>query len=117
MSIINLSGYEVYLNGTLCYAKEETTKTASELVIANFKLGRENEKLEVRAHELQLANEELKKALTHQKKYVSGLEKIIFMVFRKIRQPIASILGASKMLSRETSTPEHLTQLFGYIRT
>jgi signal transduction histidine kinase len=116
MNITHLSGYEVYLNGELCYPKAETPKTATELIIANLELVFENKKQVTRACELQTANEELKKAQNHQKEYISGLEKMIFMISHKVRQPIVSIVGLTNILNLETGCSEHLMKLFGHIR-
>lgn len=98
----------IVANRKLALQNLENLRREAELVAANKKLAFKNQERDIRAAELKIANRELKKAEEYQKEYIKGLEEMMFLTSHKVRQPIANILGFSKMLDQYINSPEEL---------
>jgi hypothetical protein len=114
MNIINLTGYEVYVNGNLAYSEKENPEGTRVQNNTGFVYPK------YKSHEitgkLLSAYKELKKAQDCQKIYSYGLQEMIFMISHKVRQPIAHILGLLNVLDWELDIPEKLKELMNHIR-
>ena len=134
----------VLANKELAFQNEEKEKRAAELVVVNkeltfqngekerceLELSITNKKLIFKTHErqiksaelnianreLDIANLELKKAEENQKKYIKGLDEIMFMTSHRVRQPIANIIGFSNILDLSTSSSDEIKKSVDYIK-
>ena len=77
-------------------------------VVKNKKLIFKTQEREIKSAELNIANQDLKKAEENQKDYIKGLEEIMFLTSHKVRQPIANIIGFSDILDQSLNSPEEL---------
>ena len=50
------------------------------------------------------------------RKYIDGLEKMLFMTSHKVRQPVANILGVSDLLDTTEHSQDELQKIVGYIK-
>jgi len=103
-------------NRELVYQNEEKEKRAAELIIANQELAFQNLEKEKRAEELIKACDELKRAESHLKEYIYGMEEMMFITSHKLRQPVANILGLSSMLEEFLDSPENLKKMVSYLK-
>lgn len=69
------------------------------------------------AEELIIANKKLKIEEEYQKEYIRELGDIVFLISHKIRQPVAHILGLSKLLDGAIKSPEELNKIVSYLKT
>lgn len=95
---------------------EELIKCSKELTIANEKLVVQYKEKDKRATELYFVNDSLEKSQGQQKEHIRGLEKMLFMISHKIRQPVAHILGLLNLLDNENSLPQETKQMLGFIK-
>lgn len=106
----------IIANKELAFQNQEKEDRAAELIIANKELLFQNQEKEKRAQELLNANIELKRAEEYHKEYIIGIEKMIFMISHKVRQPIANILGLSELLDLSTDSNAEIEQTLDYIK-
>lgn len=106
----------VIANRELAFQNKEKEKRAAELIIANKELSFQNQEKEIRAMELNTAYNELKKAEEFLKEYVLGLEEMMFITSHKVRQPIANIIGISRMIEQSIGSPRDLKKMIDYIK-
>lgn len=59
---------------------------------------------------------ERKLAEEEKKKYIKGLEDMMFITSHKIRQPVTHILGASNLLELPVNSEEDVKRMIGYIK-
>ncbi len=95
---------------------EVLIKCSNELIAANKQLLAEHKEKEDRAIELSLAKDSLEKSQQQQKEHIQGLEKMLFMISHKIRQPIAHILGLAHLFDNEDDLPQETKQILGFMR-
>ena len=106
----------VIANEELAFQNGEKEKRAAELVIANEELVFQNREKEKRAAELIVSNDELQKTKMFLDEHVQGLEKMLFMISHRVRQPITHILGLSNLMEQAIDSPEKLKKLTDYIK-
>jgi PAS domain S-box-containing protein len=106
----------IIANNELAFQNEEKEKRAAELIIANNELAFQNEEKEKRAAELVIANDELKKKEENLRKYIEGLEVMMYMTSHRVRQPVAHILGISNLLHLLSHSEEELKILVNYMK-
>lgn len=106
----------IIANKELAFQNQEKEDRAAELIIANKELIFQNQEKEKRALELLNANIELKRAEEYHKEYIVGIEKMIFMISHKVRQPIANILGLSQLLDLSKDSNAEIEQTLNYIK-
>ncbi|WP_432671235.1 diguanylate cyclase [Flavobacterium sp. SM2513] len=88
----------IVANKELLFQNSEKEKRAGELIIANEELVFQNSEKEKRAAELHAVNKSLKKIKEHQKRYIIGLEEMMFMTSHAVRSPVVNILGIATQL-------------------
>lgn len=90
--------------------KNEKAKHTSELLLTNIELLLQNEERDKRTVELKTANKALKKIKKQQKKYIQGLEEMMFLTSHAVRKPVANILGIATQLD-ESKLPVECKEL------
>jgi len=100
----------IIANKELNFQNGEKVKRASELLLANIELLLQNEEREKRTLELKAANKALKKIKKQQKKYIQGLEEMMFLTSHAVRKPVANILGIATQLD-ESRLPVECKEL------
>lgn len=100
----------IIANKELVFQNSEKEKRAKELIIANKELVFQNSEKEKRAAELHIANKSLKKIKEHQKRYIIGLEELMFMTSHAVRRPVVNILGIATQLE-ECKLPKECKEL------
>lgn len=100
----------------LVFQHAELIKCSKELTIANKGLIVQNKEKDKRANELWQVNDALKKSQEQQKDHIHSLEKMMFMISHKIRQPVAHIVGLSNLITKENNIPQELKQLLKFIK-
>jgi signal transduction histidine kinase len=114
----NLSAKLIIANQEINIQNTDKDKKAAELVIINNRIAFKNREREFSKAELNIANRELKKAAQYHKEYIQGLEDILFIVSHKVRQPIAHILGISKLLEYTTIvSADDLKKMVNYTKS
>jgi CHASE3 domain sensor protein len=103
-------------NGELVFQNEEKEKRAAELLIANRELIFQNKEKEERTAELNTTYIQLKKREKYLKEYIGGLEKMMFVVSHKVRQPVAHILGLTNLIDQGRNSQEEQKQSMDYIK-
>ncbi len=93
-------------NKELVFQNEEKQKRADELVIANRHFDTQYEEKRQLAIKLTNAIDELRATEEYLISYIRGLEKLMFMTSHKVRQPIAQIIGISKLIDQSTNYSE-----------
>ena len=88
----------------------EKIKRNSELSLANMELVLQNKERDKRTLELKAANKALKKIKKQQRKYIQGLEEMMFLTSHAVRKPVANILGIATQLD-ESKLPEECREL------
>ena len=104
-----------FANNKLAHQYHEKEKRAAELIIANKELAFQNKEKEDRATELITINNDLKKAEMYQKQYIKGLEKMMYLISHRVRQPICQIVGISNLLETPNSQ-EEVKKMIGYVK-
>ncbi|MGF1924821.1 MAG: hypothetical protein ACQUHE_11635 [Bacteroidia bacterium] len=104
-------------NIELKFQNKEKESRAAELVIANEELVFQNNEKEDRATELVAINADLKKAERYQKQYIKGLEKMMYLISHRVRQPISQIVGISNLLQSPQNSDEEVKQMVGHVKT
>ncbi|MEJ5995934.1 hypothetical protein WG904_16010 [Pedobacter sp. Du54] len=102
-------------NDNLASQYHEKEKRAEELIIANKELAFQNKEKDARATELIAIYKNLKKAETYQKEYIKGLEKMMYLISHRVRQPVCQIVGISNLLETPNSA-EEVKKMLGYIK-
>ncbi len=103
-------------NHKLAHQYSEKKKRAAELSIANTELAFQNKEKECRAEELIAINNDLKKAEKYQKQYIKGLEKMMYFISHRVRQPICQIVGISNLLECPKNSIEEIIKMVGYVK-
>lgn len=93
------------------------TEITEGFIIAKKKIIFQNKEKEKLAEELIIANKKLKIEEEYQKEYIRELGDIVFLISHKIRQPVAHILGLSKLLDGAIKSPEELNKIVSYFKT
>ena len=106
----------IIANKELLFQNEEKGKRAAELIIANKELEYQNQEKEKRTAELVERNLELKNAEISQKEYIRGLEQIMHMTSHQVRQPIANIIGLSKILDLVNDSNDEIKETIDHIQ-
>lgn len=104
-------------NIELEFLSKEKESRAAELVIANEELVVQNNEKEERAIELIAINADLKRAEKYQKQYIKGLEKMMYLISHRVRQPISQIVGISNLLQSPQNSDEDVKQMVGHVKT
>lgn len=104
-------------NIELEFQNKEKECRAAELIIANEELVYQNNEKEDRATELIAINADLKKAEKYQKQYIKGLEKMMYLISHRVRQPISQIVGISNLLQSPQNSDEEVKQMVKHVRT
>ncbi len=102
-------------NCELAFQNNEKEQRAAELLIANEELAYQNTEKENRATELIAVNKNLKMAKSYQKQYIKGLEKIMYLISHRVRQPICQIVGISNLLETPNSVDE-VKKMLSYVK-
>jgi signal transduction histidine kinase len=102
-------------NVELAFQNEEKEKRVAELTLANGELQFQNQEKIKRADELVMANRKLERAEKFQKEYITGLEKMLYMISHEVRQPIAHLLGLSGLLDK-VKVSGTLKKLLDYVK-
>lgn len=63
-----------------------------------------------------LDSEEIKTKINNKENYISFLEKIMFFISHKFRQPVANILGLSNVINSGTISKKELNKCLLFIR-
>lgn len=95
---------------------EELVKCSADLTSANEKLNIQYKEKDKRASELAIINLSLKKSEERQQEHILGLEKMLFMISHKIRQPVAQILGLSDLIENEKYSPKEFKEMLVFIK-
>jgi signal transduction histidine kinase len=103
-------------NKELAFQKHEIDVRKLELFAANKKLIFKTQERQLKTAELNIVNRELKKAEKKLKEYLKGMAEVKFLTSHKVRQPLANILGFSKMLDQTINTPDELKVSLNYIK-
>jgi signal transduction histidine kinase len=96
--------------------EEEKEKYIAELIDANKRLAFKSRERDIRTAELNIAYRKLKRTEEDLKKYIEALERMMFMISHKIRQPIAHILGISSFFEQVIDSPFEVKKLVDYIK-
>ena len=104
-------------NREIAFQHKEKECRAAELVIANEELVFQNNEKEDRATELIVINRDLKKAEKYQKQYIKSLEKMMYLISHRVRQPICQIVGISNLLECPQNSVEEVSKMVGYVKT
>ena len=91
-------------------------KNEDELNSLNIKLAFQNKENEKRSAELEERNLELKNAEISQKEYIQGLEQIMHMTSHQVRQPIANIIGLSRILDLVNDSNDEIKETIDHIQ-
>ncbi len=105
----------IVANKELAYQNMQKELRAAELIFANNALAFQNNEKQNRATELIAINNDLKKAEKYQKQYIKGLEKMIYHISHRVRQPICQIVGIASLLEIPNSV-EEVKKMVGYVK-
>ena len=95
---------------TAVFSDKDEERQIQELVVANKVLAFQNvENIKYEA-ELKIANNSLTKIQRLQKKYVKGLEEMMFLTSHAVRKPVANIIGIATQLDN-SRLPKHCRKL------
>lgn len=100
----------------LVFQHAELIKCSKELTMANKRLVIQNKEKDKRANELLQTNDELKKSQEQQKDHIHSLEKMMFRISHKIRQPVAHMVGLSNLIAGENNVSKELKQLIKFMK-
>lgn len=114
MKILKKALTYIFVKKELFFQNQE--KRATELIIANKELVYQNQEKEKLTKQLMDVTSELDRAEKHQKEYIHGLEKLMFMTSHKVRQPVTNILGLSLLIDHSTNSPEEIKEYLEYIK-
>lgn len=83
--------------------------------LANFTIVKEQDEEEY-AHGVWIDITSLKTADHRKAEYLKGLEQMLFMTSHKVRQPVAQILGISKLLDHPVNSQDELKEIMGLMK-
>ncbi len=106
----------IIANKELVFQNREKQNREAELIVANKELVFQNEENEKQTIELNITYDELRQTDDYLKKYIEGMEEMMFMTSHKVRQSIAHILGISSLLEKAMNSPDELKKMIGYIK-
>ena len=97
------------------FSENNELRQAQEIITINNEPGLQNEEKIRYEAELKTANNSLTKIKRYQKKYIKGLEEMMFLTSHAVRKPVANIIGIVTQLE-DSRLPKDFRKLIECLR-
>ena len=97
------------------FSENNELRQAQEIIKASNEPGLQNEEKIRYEAELKTANNSLTKIKRYQKKYIKGLEEMMFLTSHAVRKPVANIIGIVTQLE-DSRLPKDFKKLIECLR-